>query len=51
VAAAFDGIDVLVNNTFVSGGERPMVELSTEDWNAPWRVNVMGSLTTRRERD
>src|SRR3954451_15763135 len=36
------GVDVLVNNTFVSGGERPIVELDVEDWDAPWRVNVMG---------
>jgi NAD(P)-dependent dehydrogenase (short-subunit alcohol dehydrogenase family) len=26
----------------VSGGERPIVELELEDWDAPWRVNVMG---------
>jgi NAD(P)-dependent dehydrogenase (short-subunit alcohol dehydrogenase family) len=45
LSEAFDTcgrIDVLVNNTFVTGGERPIVELTVEDWDAPWRVNVMG---------
>ena len=41
-AAELGGIDVLVNNTFASGGEQPVVELEVEDWEAPWRVNVMG---------
>src|SRR5438477_7626892 len=36
------GVDVLVNNTFVSGGERPIVDLDLADWDAPWRVNVLG---------
>src|SRR5207249_88124 len=36
------GVDILVNNTFVSGGERPIVDLELDDWDAPWRVNVMG---------
>ncbi len=35
-------IDVLVNNTFAIGGERPIVDLDLEDWDEPWRVNVMG---------
>jgi NAD(P)-dependent dehydrogenase (short-subunit alcohol dehydrogenase family) len=35
-------VDVLVNNTFVSGGERPLVDLTVDDWDEPWRVNVMG---------
>ncbi|HEX7096759.1 MAG TPA: SDR family oxidoreductase [Acidimicrobiales bacterium] len=39
---AFGRIDVLVNNTFVTGGERPIVELDLDDWDAPWRVNVLG---------
>lgn len=42
VVAEVGGVDVLVNNTFVSGGERPIVDLELTDWDAPWRVNVMG---------
>jgi NAD(P)-dependent dehydrogenase (short-subunit alcohol dehydrogenase family) len=39
---AVDAIDVLVNNTFAIGGERPVVDLEVDDWDEPWRVNVMG---------
>jgi NAD(P)-dependent dehydrogenase (short-subunit alcohol dehydrogenase family) len=39
---AVDSIDVLVNNTFANGGERPIVDLELDDWDEPWRVNVMG---------
>ena len=41
-ADAFAGIDVLVNNTFSIGGEQPIVDLDVDDWDEPWRVNVMG---------
>jgi NAD(P)-dependent dehydrogenase (short-subunit alcohol dehydrogenase family) len=41
-ADAFDRIDVLVNNTFAIGGERPIVDLDAADWDEPWRVNVLG---------
>jgi NAD(P)-dependent dehydrogenase (short-subunit alcohol dehydrogenase family) len=41
-AEAFPTIDVLVNNTFSTGGERPIVDLDVEDWDEPWRVNVLG---------
>ena len=42
VAAAFSDIDVLVNNTFSIGGEKPIVDLDVDDWDEPWRVNVLG---------
>jgi NAD(P)-dependent dehydrogenase (short-subunit alcohol dehydrogenase family) len=41
-ADAFAFIDVLVNNTFSIGGEKPLVDLDIDDWDEPWRVNVMG---------
>jgi NAD(P)-dependent dehydrogenase (short-subunit alcohol dehydrogenase family) len=44
VTRSFGGVDVLVNNTFVSGGERPIVDLTVDDFDAPWRVNVMGPM-------
>jgi NAD(P)-dependent dehydrogenase (short-subunit alcohol dehydrogenase family) len=40
-AEALGGIDVLVNNTFALGGEAPLVDLEIDDWDEPWRVNVM----------
>jgi NAD(P)-dependent dehydrogenase (short-subunit alcohol dehydrogenase family) len=42
VGDAVGAIDVLVNNTFAIGGERPVVDLDLDDWDEPWRVNVMG---------
>jgi NAD(P)-dependent dehydrogenase (short-subunit alcohol dehydrogenase family) len=41
-AGAVAAIDVLVNNTFAIGGERPIVDLDVDDWDEPWRVNVIG---------
>lgn len=38
----FPRVDVLVNNTFSTGGEAPIVDLDLADWDEPWRVNVMG---------
>ena len=40
--SAFGRIDVLVNNTFAIGGEAPVIDLEVDDWDEPWRVNVMG---------
>jgi NAD(P)-dependent dehydrogenase (short-subunit alcohol dehydrogenase family) len=42
VSDAFEHIDVLVNNTFSIGGEKPIVDLEVDDWDEPWRVNVLG---------
>jgi NAD(P)-dependent dehydrogenase (short-subunit alcohol dehydrogenase family) len=44
----FPTIDVLVNNTFAIGGERPIVDLELDDWEEPWRVNVMGPFLLSR---
>ena len=41
VADALGRIDVLVNNTFALGGEAPLADLDVDDWDEPWRVNVM----------
>lgn len=49
VAAAFPRVDVLVNNTFSTGGEAPIVDLDLEDWDEPWRVNVMGPFQLARQ--
>jgi len=48
VAAVFPRVDVLVNNTFSTGGEDPIVDLELEDWDEPWRVNVMGPFQLAR---
>jgi NAD(P)-dependent dehydrogenase (short-subunit alcohol dehydrogenase family) len=41
-AGAMGSIDILVNNTFSTGGEKPIVDLDVDDWDEPWRVNVLG---------
>jgi NAD(P)-dependent dehydrogenase (short-subunit alcohol dehydrogenase family) len=41
-AGAVGAIDILVNNTFSTGGEKPIVDLDIDDWDEPWRVNVLG---------
>src|SRR5690242_781497 len=37
----FGGLDALVNNAGTSAN-RPLAELTDEDWQAQWELNVMG---------
>jgi NAD(P)-dependent dehydrogenase (short-subunit alcohol dehydrogenase family) len=42
--AAFGGIDVLVNNAFVSTPHAPLMDSDLDDWRRPMEVNYWGSL-------
>jgi NAD(P)-dependent dehydrogenase (short-subunit alcohol dehydrogenase family) len=48
VAAALGGIDVLVNNAGLGGPRAPIDEISDEDWEATFRVNVHGTFYATR---
>jgi len=44
VLEAFGGVDVLVNNAYYAGplaGRRPALEMTSEQWDAIWRGNVL----------
>jgi 3-oxoacyl-[acyl-carrier protein] reductase len=47
VLAHFDRIDVLVNNAGTSS-IRPLEELTEEDWQTQWELNVMGPMRLMR---
>ena len=48
VLADLGAVDILVNNTFAIGGEKPVAELTVDDWDEPWRVNVLGPFQLAR---
>ena len=42
IAAAFDGIDVLVNNAGIAGANKPTHEITEAEWDRVQRINVKG---------
>ena len=44
----FGGLDVLVNNAGTGAGVGPFTELSDEQWDLSWLVNVMGPMRLSR---
>jgi NAD(P)-dependent dehydrogenase (short-subunit alcohol dehydrogenase family) len=47
-AHAMGGIDILINNAGVAGPAQPVEEISTEDWNRVFAVNVAGQFYCAR---
>ena len=49
-AEAFGGLDILVNNAGVTGPQnKPVLDLSEEEWQKVFAINVMGTVNCSRE--
>lgn len=45
----FGTIDILINNAGILGGEKPFHELSLDDWEAVYDVNIKGTVRVTKE--
>lgn len=45
----FGTIDILINNVGILGGETPFHELSLDDWEAVYDVNIKGTVRVTKE--